>query len=157
MGATGLSIDTSWEPGYRVGEFEDYAIEVEPYSMVYRTPSQKLQELFTVLQQLAPLWPMFQAAGASLDAAAIVEEIARLTRRPEFQRFITFAGQGEALGGDQNTIRQSPVTTRNVVRRNVPTGGTPESRSAILQQVLSGMSGPQVSAAQGVSVARGPA
>jgi hypothetical protein len=29
-------------------------------------------------------------------------------------------------------------TTRNYVRRNVPTGGTPDSRSHVMQQVLLG-------------------
>ncbi len=87
-----------------------------------------------MLRELAPMWPMFQASGATFDAEAIVEEIARLKNRPEFKRFITFADPAAQLGGDENSVRQSPVTTRNTVRTNVPTGGTQASRSSILQQ-----------------------
>ena len=100
---------------------------------------------------------MFQASGATLDVEAILDEIARLTDRPELKRFITFATPAAELGGDQNSVRQSPVTTRNTVRRNVPTGGTAESRSNILQQVLGGQSAPQVNQAQTASIARVPA
>ena len=154
-GNTGVQVPTNWTPDYRVGNFEDYDFRVEPYSMIYKTPEQKLQELYETLQQLAPLWPMFQASGAALDAEAIVDEIARLKNRPEFKRFIVFA-QSPMLGGDQNTIRQSPVTSRETVRRNIPTGGTAEARSNTLIQSLLGGS-PQVNGQQKASMARSPA
>jgi len=156
VGNTGIEVPSDWKPDYRVGNFEDYQFRVEPYSMVFKTPEQKLQELFQVLQQIAPLWPMFQASGASLDAQAIVDEIARLKNRPEFKRFITFAFPSSMLGGDQNTIRQSPVTSRETIRRNVGTGGTREARSNVLQQTLMG-SKPQVNGQQKAMVGRAPA
>lgn len=163
---TGIHVDSSWGPASatlpdgspaRQGKFEDYGFKVEPYSMVFKTPQQKLAELYETLDKLSPLWPMFQASGASLDAEAIVEEIARLLNRPEFKRFITFASPADQLGGDQNTIRSPAVTTRNTVRRNIPTGGTPENRSAVMQQVLSGQSAPQVNSQQMASMAGAPA
>lgn len=156
VGNSGIEVRSNWTPDYRVGEFEDYDFRVEPYSMVFKTPEQKLQELFQVLQQIAPLWPMFQASGATLDAEAIVGEIARLKNRPEFKRFITFAAPADMLGGDQNTVRQSPVTSRETVRKNIPTGGTRDARSAILQQTLSGGKS-QVNGQQAAAMTRSPA
>lgn len=138
VGNSGIHVDSSWTPDMRHGEFEDYDFRVEPYSMVFKTPEQKLQELFQTLQQIAPLWPMFQASGATLDAEAIVDEIARLKNRPEFKRFITFASPAMMQGGDQNTVRQSPVTSRETVRKNVATGGTAANRSSELVKTLMG-------------------
>lgn len=156
VGNSGIEVRSDWTPDYRTGEFEDYEFRVEPYSMVFKTPEQKLQELFQVLQQLAPLWPMFQAAGATLDAEAIVDEIARLKNRPEFKRFITFASPADMLGGDQNTVRQSPVTSRETVRKNIPTGGTAEARtSAMVQSLLGGKS--QVNGQMATAMGRRPA
>ena len=155
IGNSRVELPANWVPGNRKGDFEDYQFKVEPYSMVFKTPEQKLQELFQTLQQLAPLWPMFQASGATMDAQAIVEEIARLKNRPEFKRFITFANPAGMLGGDQNTIRQSPITSRETIRRNVPTGGTKESRASILGQAFSG--GGQVNGQQAASMSRSPA
>jgi hypothetical protein len=154
IGNTGFHIPSNWTPDEREGEFEDYEFKVEPYSMVFKTPEQKLQELFQVLQQIAPLWPMFQASGATLDAEAIVDEIARLKNRPEFRRFVTFSSPAPMLGGDQNTVRSPAVTSRETVRKNVGTGGTADARSNILQQVLSGASKPKVSGQQGAMMSR---
>ncbi len=157
VGNSGINVTSDWRPGRRDGVFEDYEFKVEPYSMVFKTPEQKLQELYQTLQQLAPLWPMFQANGAVLDAQAIVEEIARLKNRPEFKRFITFPGlPPTGLGGDENTVRQSPVTERTNIRRNVPTGGTQEARnSATIQALLGGKS--QVNGQMASAMGRSPA
>lgn len=146
-GKTGIQISMNWTPDYRVGRFEDYEFRVEPYSMILKTPEQKLQELFQVLREIAPLWPMFQASGAALDAEAIVDEIARLKDRPEFRRFITFADPMGMLGGDQNSIRQSPHTTRETIRKNVSGGGTEQARNNALIQTLMGGK-PQINSQQ---------
>lgn len=147
VGKSGIRVDSSWRPDYRMGEFEDYEFRVEPYSMIFKTPEQKLQELFQVLREVAPLWPMFQASGAALDAEAIVDEIARLKDRPEFRRFITFADPMGMLGGDQNSIRQSPHTTRETIRKNVSGGGTEQARNNALIQTLMGGK-PQINSQQ---------
>lgn len=147
VGKSGIRVDSSWRPDYRMGEFEDYEFRVEPYSMIFKTPEQKLQELFQVLREIAPLWPMFQASGAALDAEAIVDEIARLKDRPEFRRFITFADPMGMLGGDQNSVRQSPHTTRETIRKNVSGGGTEQARNNALIQTLMGGK-PQINSQQ---------
>jgi hypothetical protein len=139
VGNTGIRVKADWTPDLRRGNFEDYEFRIEPYSMVFKTPEQKLQELFQVLREIAPLWPMFQASGATLDAQAIVDEIARLKNRPEFKRFISFATPADMLGGDQNTVRQSPVTSRETVRRNVPSGGTEQARAnTLIRDLMAG-------------------
>jgi hypothetical protein len=157
VGNSGIRVSSNWTPDRRVGAFEDYDFKVEPYSMVFKTPEQKLQELFQVLQQIAPLWPMFQASGATLDAEAIVDEIARLKNRPEFKRFITFANPAMMQGGDQNTVRQSPVTSRETVRRNVSTGGTADARSSAMIQALMGGGSSGVTGQTGKAMTRRPA
>ncbi len=149
-------VDGSWTADRRDGDLEEYGFRVIPYSTVYKTPQQKLNELFATLDKLAPLWPMFQASGATLDAKELLEQVADLLDRPELKRIITFGVTADELGGDQNTIRQSPVTSRETIRRNVPTGGTPESRSSILQQVMGGGGKPQVTPQQMASMGRAP-
>jgi hypothetical protein len=155
---SGINVSSNWTPDYRQGNFEDYDFRVEPYSMVFKTPEQHLQELFQVLRELAPLWPMFQASGASLDAQAIVREIARLKNRPEFNTFITFPEPMDMgmLGGDENTVGQSSNTTRTNIRKNVPTGGTAENRNAsMIQALMSGKS--QLNGQQNAAMQQGPA
>lgn len=141
VGNSGVQVRSDWTPDYRLGEFEDYGFRVEPYSMVFKTPQQHMQEYFQVLREIAPLWPMFQASGASLNVQVLVKEMARLMNKPEIEQLITFATPAEMLGGDQNTVRQSANTTRTNIRKNVPTGGTAESRNnALVRDLMSGAS-----------------
>jgi hypothetical protein len=124
--------------------------------MVFKTPQQHLQEYYQVLQQIAPLWPMFQASGASLNVQILVKEIARLLNKPEIESLITFATPTDMLGGDQNTIRSPSHTVRENVRRNVGTGGTEQARSSAMIQTLMGGK-PQVNSQQAAMLERAPA
>lgn len=156
VGNTGIQVRSDWTPDYRLGEFEDYEFRVEPYSMVFKTPQQHLQEYFQVLQQIAPLWPMFQASGATLNSQVLVKEIARLLNKPEIEQLITFAVPSEMLGGDQNTVRSPAHTVRETVRKNVSSGGTEQARSNALIQTLMGGK-PQVNSQQSAMLQRAPA
>jgi len=156
VGQSGIEVRSDWTPDYRMGEFEDYDFRVEPYSMVFKTPQQHVQEYFQVLQQVAPLWPMFQASGATLNVQVLVDELARLMNKPEIKQLITFATPADMLGGDQNTVRSPSHTTRETVRRNIPTGGTEQARSNALMQTLMGGK-PQVNGQQSAMLNRAPA
>lgn len=141
VGNSGINVTSDWTPDYRMGEFDDYEFRVEPYSMVFKTPQQHLQEYFQVLQQIAPLWPMFQASGASLNVQILVREMARLMNKPEIEELITFATPAAMLGGDQNTVRSPSHTVRENVRRNVGTGGTAEARNnSLVRDLMAGAS-----------------
>lgn len=151
---SGIQVTSDWTPDYRLGEFDDYEFRVEPYSMVFKTPQQHLQEYFQVLREIAPLWPMFQASGASLNVQVLVKEMARLLNKPEIEQLITFAAPAAMLGGDQNTVRQSPHTTRETIRKNVPTGGTEQARNnAVIQTLMGGK--PQLNSQQRNSMLQG--
>ena len=141
VGNSGISVNSDWTPDFRMGEFEDFEFRVEPYSMVFKTPQQHVQEYFQVLREIAPLWPMFQASGATLNVQVLVDEMARLMNKPEIKQLITFDTPAEMLGGDENTVRQAPNTTRTNIRKNVGTGGTAEARNnALVRDLMAGAS-----------------
>jgi len=156
VGNSGIQVNSDWTPDNRLGNFEDYQFRVEPYSMVFKTPQQHLQEVYGVLREIAPLWPMFQASGATMDAAALLDYIARMMNKPELKQFITFATPAEMLGGDQNTVRSPAHTVRENVRRNVSDGGTADARNSALIQTLMGGK-PQVNSQQSAMLQRAPA
>jgi hypothetical protein len=160
-GNTGQRVESHWNPEKREGKPDNYTVAVEPYSMQYRSPAQKVQQINGVLTQIAPLWPMFQASGAVLDVQRLIHIMADNLDLPEIEQIITFAsqapgGQGQGqLGGDQNTIRSPATTTRNVVRTNVPTGGTAGNRAMMTAQAMTGNR--QASPQQTASMGRTPA
>ena len=156
VGNSGIQVRSDWEPDYRQGQFDDYEFKVEPYSMVFKTPQQHLQEYFQVLREIAPLWPMFQSSGATLNVQILVKEIARLMNKPEIESLITFATPTDQLGGDQNTVRSPSHTVRENVRRNIPTGGTAENRANSVIQSLMGASS-QLNGQQKAAMQQAPA
>jgi hypothetical protein len=157
VGNSGINVSSNWTPDNRVGNFEDYEFKVEPYSMVFKTPQQHVQEIFQVLHELGPLWPMFQASGATLDAEALVDELARYMNKPFLKRLISFATPAAMLGGDENTVRSPAVTSRETVRKNVSTGGTKDARSNALIQSLMGGGSSQVNGQMKSAMGRRPA
>jgi len=155
VGNTGIEVRSDWTPDDRDGDFEDYDFEVVRYSTVFKTPETLLQETFQMLDRLAPFMPMIQAVGGSIDMQAVVDDIARLKDRPEFKKYIVFTAPLEMAGGDPHGATQSPVTSRETIRRSVPTGGTAANRSHVMQQEL--MGGGQNNSQQKASLGRPPA
>lgn len=138
---TNYSQTRSWPPrdawGDRMvqGNFDELELKVQVDSMLYKSAEQKVQEILGTVSDLAPLWPMFQASGATLDPEELLDTIADLRNRPELKRIIKFVGQ-DAIPSNPNQATQSPVTRRETVRRNIPTGGTQQSRGALMAAVF---------------------
>ena len=128
---TDYSVDATWTPGDREGMFSDYKIQIDPHSMPYQAPAQRLNALTQLLTQIyLPAAPLLAQAGGTIDMEAITNTYAELMNEPRLRDWIKFvgapmpdeAGPGDEMPGPSNT-------TRNYVRRSVPSGGSAQSRS----------------------------
>jgi hypothetical protein len=67
----GVSVIDDWFPssvdGSRRGEFEDYEIDIEPYSLAYKPPSQRAEELRMLWNESMPVWQMMAEQGVQPD------------------------------------------------------------------------------------------
>ena len=135
---TGVYADTSWTPEQREGDFFQYNFDVEPYSMHYEPPYAKTQRMERLIAAFQNLYPLIQEAGGTLDVQELFKQYGELLRFPQADQLITFnAPTSVERPGPQGVNQGMPAeTTRNYVRHNVPTGGTQESRSNVLQQAL---------------------
>ena len=141
---TDLEIPVQFGPNDRDPEskFLEMDLDIRPTSMQDASNSQRLQTLTqTFVQYLAPLAPVMQQQGMMLDVNAFVKQLAELTNTPELTELIKAAPppqpEGQAGGGGEQPGMPSN-TTREYVRRSVPSGGTREARDNVLSQVLSG-------------------
>ena len=109
---------------------------------------------------LAPLWPMIQ--GGVVDGKELMSLFADNLDLPEIKNLFKTMFQAEQseggggrpqLGGDQNSIRSPASTSREVVRRNVPTGGTAGNRMMMTAQAMGG-AGRQANSQQMASMGR---
>jgi hypothetical protein len=67
----GNSVPDPWkgavEEGGRLGEFSDYDLDLEPFSMAYKSPEQKVGEMDQQFQMVLPILPLLQQQGTGYD------------------------------------------------------------------------------------------
>ena len=136
----GATIRADWSPEAREGDFIDYNFEIEPYSMMYKSPSERVQGITNFVTQIAlPMEGMMQQYGGTIDIQEIVEMYADLMDMPRLKQIVKFQEQKQDRPGPTpQQPGQASHTVRESVRRSVPTGGTENARSNVMQQVLQG-------------------
>ena len=80
-----------------------------------------------------------QQYGGTIDIQEIVEMYADLMDMPRLKQIVKFQEQKQDRPGPTpQQPGQASHTVRESVRRSVPTGGTENARSNVMQQVLQG-------------------
>lgn len=138
-----ITRDVSWTPELREGDAWQYKFRVEPRSMNYESPEIKLRKLERAMDRLLQFYPIIQAQGGTIDVKQMTRDYAELLSIPELENWIMYATpamleQQRQNQGGQDDQGMAPETTRNYVRRNVATGGTPSNRNAVMEQAWLG-------------------
>lgn len=154
--------DATWTPGEREGEYDDYDLAIDVFSMPYQSPSKKFATMLSLLQNVfIPAAPMLMQQGGTINFQKVAETAANLLNAPELEEWIEFGStppmpeeQGGAGGmpGMDAMGGMPSSTTRNYVRKSVATGGSPQNRSTMEQQAWLGQQGSGGAAMQTVPV-----
>lgn len=104
----------------RDGRFEELMCRIDPYSLVYRTPQQRLGFITQVVQSMVPMLPILQQQGVMFDAQAYLKKISEYADEPDIVDLFTVSappsdGQG-AGGGHERTLPGS--TSREYTRKS---------------------------------------
>jgi hypothetical protein len=140
-GAEGYSIDATWTPEDREADFFDYNFDIDLFSMPYQSPSQRANAIIGIIKNVyGPLAQQMQMQGGVVNVQKLNEILSELMGEPRLKEVIQFMGtmpdQGPGPQGQQKPVE----TTRNYTRKNIPTGGTAESRRHVRQQAWLGSS-----------------
>jgi hypothetical protein len=141
---TDISVSVLWAPETREGDFVEYDLDIEPYSMQHTSPGTRLNTLLNVFQTvIVPSLPMLQQQGGNLNMQELLALISEYTNIPELRNIVQFQGLMEedqvAMAGSATPeLRQSPSTTRTNVRVNRPGATTSGKDEALMQRLLSG-------------------
>jgi hypothetical protein len=138
-GFESVTIAVPFNPEDREGDFLQYNIILEPYSMQHQSPETKLQGIRTILAEMVtPLMPMMEQQGVTLDLEELFRTVGKLSNIPELTNIIKFATPNlDQPVGSSSEARQAPNTTRTNIRKNIP-GATQQGKSAVMQQALVG-------------------
>lgn len=144
---TDFEASVEFSPEIREGEIIEYEIDIAPYSMVDRSPSERAKTLGELMQGfIIPLAPLLQQQGMKPDMNKFLELMAKYSNTEELMDIITQFNEQDmsqmkemqdVSGGGQERPTQSPVTTRRNIRENVP-GSTREGRDEAMMQLLAG-------------------
>lgn len=120
----GMSISRTLTPRDRIQvPWDDVECVVDPYSLPYQSPAQRLQLLNSVVTQVTPMMPLLQQQGMMFDVYYYLKKVAEYANCPDILQMFTVStppptdqssppGQ-DAMGG------MAPETTRNYVRRSL--------------------------------------
>lgn len=166
VGDLNIEIPVRWTEQSRKGDFLDYTFEIEPYSMQYMTPGAKAQAIIGLWNQvLLPGAQFGQQQGVQPNMSGMLRTLGKMMNLPEVEDTISFTepmgipGQPSAGSASDLAMNNAAMgartatgaTERRYVRENVPTGGTPQGRTAVaMQQLLGGNPQPKQAAASGL-------
>lgn len=117
-----MTIMAEMKPEKRNGEFPDYAIEIVPFSMQSRTPSERLQSAMQVMQTyIVPMSALLQQRGLVPNIEAFLKMSAELSGTPEIMDLVMKVPPQELMQGPPapggGAGGAGPAnTTRNYVR-----------------------------------------
>jgi hypothetical protein len=79
-----------WSPETREGDFVQYDIGIEPYSMQRQTPASKLQLMFAMWDRTMQAAPMLAAQNIAPDFNGFYDGVSRLANFPELRQMVRF-------------------------------------------------------------------
>lgn len=113
-----VTIEKTWGPEDRQGEYLDYEIDVDPYSMSDQTPGGRANTLMSFWQNIiAPNLAALAEVGAMPDIQALVRLMARYLNMSELEEVIRFTdGSANMAGGDYGPETPAPRGGKQATR-----------------------------------------
>ena len=138
---TDIILQGVWSQETRDGDFLDYNLDIDAYSMQNDTPTIRLAKIGQVFQTyVVPLLPQLEAQGGQIDIQALFAMIGKLSNLPELASLVKFQespiDQQQPRGNSKPAL-QSPNTTRTYDRVVRP-GASRHGKDAVMSQLLMG-------------------
>jgi hypothetical protein len=133
VAGTPLQLEGMFTPEDREGDFLQYNFSIEPYSMKYQTPQEKLNAMRMIVQQdIIPLMPMLEQRQITFDIEQYLRKVAKYSNIEDLEELVIFS---ESNAPQQGPVGEMPSkmaanTSRTYNRVSTSTGGTRQSQDA---------------------------
>ncbi len=138
-GYESVSVQSRFTPESRSGDFLDYNIHIQPYSMQHQTPEMRVQAIMEIVgQTILPALPMLQQQGLDLNWEVFLRKIGHYKDIVDLEELIVFKN-APAYGGAPTQPPQVPkpaATTRTNVRVNKSVGTRQGNDAAMMQTLM---------------------
>lgn len=135
-GVKDVFVPVSISPEERSGDFIDYNFSIKPYSMQYKTPGQRMQDILAIVTQLVlPLQGEIQRQGGRVNLDVLLDLAAKYGDIPELSEIVDFGIDTQPIQPQQSS---GPAqTTRRYERVNRP-GATPQGQNDVMMRAMMG-------------------
>jgi len=142
---TSIEVQAYFRPEDRKGQFLDYNMDIDPYSMRDTSPGERLQAIIQFVTQMLPLLPIMQQEGFAPNIEAFFRLYSKYSNTEEIDDLLTFQRQPQPIAaGVVNTGSSSPAsapkpaeTTRTERRISMP-GASRQGTDALMGMMMSG-------------------
>uniref|UniRef100_A0A6M3LNT0 Portal protein n=1 Tax=viral metagenome TaxID=1070528 RepID=A0A6M3LNT0_9ZZZZ len=132
-----IEVPVLWTPEDREADFIQYNFTIEPYSLQYRSPSERLETIRqTMLQIAAPFAQQMMGQGVDIDFEKLFRIIGEYTGMDEMNDIMIYTNPRHTEEGPVRAM-QSPVTNRINTRVNRP-GATSQGKDEAMVNNLMG-------------------
>jgi len=138
-----MGLPAQWPPRTGLeGAFDDFEMQIEPFSLVYRSPEQRVETLLMLYERVIVPGVQSGLIQQAPNTEKLLEICARYLNQPELREILDFT-TADDLPRPSHGATQAPHTTRETIRRGAP-GMTPQGAGReMIQQLMSGGRGPQ--------------
>lgn len=137
IAGTSIEILAEMAPGERGFTLEDFSVEVQPYSMTYRSPQERAADLKGLFVELIfPMLPALMEQGINVKLQSLFELLAKYLDLPEIYQLFEFAAPLMPKG-DAGETQQPQVSHRTYERVN-RSGATSRGNAATMMQLAAG-------------------
>lgn len=144
-GVPGIEILGRFDENSKKGYFDDYALDIYPYSLEGRSPAEEAQVIMQLVTQVyLPLIDMAQQQGIALDVAALLTKLGDDMNLPGLSEVLV--AQGIPLTNKQQTPgRDRPKQAAHTVREHVRHNATPRQKEDPMMAIAKAMEGADAS------------
>ncbi|MDD2766059.1 MAG: hypothetical protein PHE83_19015 [Opitutaceae bacterium] len=143
-----IEIPFLWTPDMKVGDYYDYNIDIDPYSLTESTPTERLAAFQQFWQgAVMPMMPLLAQQGIMVNMMEVLKYVSRCLRIKDMTRFLE-TGAPIPENAEPPGARHTPAATSRTYN-HVNNPGNPQKSNSqrMLASLLSGGNG--VSAASG--------
>jgi hypothetical protein len=142
-----IEVPILWTPEDREADFLQYNMKIEPYSLQYRSPSERLETIRQWMHQMvAPFAEQMMMQGIHVDFEKLNRIISEYSGLDELDDILIYTQPRHAEEGPVRA-HQSPITNRVNTRVNRP-GATSQGKDEAMIGHLLGMGQQQSQTAQ---------
>lgn len=141
VSGTDIVLRRVWSEETREGDFLDYNLDIDPYSMGDDSPELRLQKIRQTLTEIVfPLLPVMQQQGVSIDFRKLFSTVAKLSNLTELGELFVFGEplEGTPQQGGSSTPSFKPAETKRTYERVNRPGATRHGKDDALSRILMG-------------------